>query len=139
MGTQGGPAWWQDENTWGGLYVRCLGFRRHMHLFNPCVLGYPPHPATALPDVVPLPQLGSGIQWILESLTCMTLSSTGTVSVHTSPCMHLCSSLTCPSPPGKLDWVLLRGCHVVSKRMGNDDYSASDHKWLQVDVRLQQQ
>lgn len=40
---------------------------------------------------------------------------------------------------GKLDWVLMRGCNVVSKRMGNHDYSASDHKWLQVDVRLQQQ
>lgn len=47
--------------------------------------------------------------------------------------------LTRTCPPGKLDWVLMRGCNVVSKRMGNHDYSASDHKWLQVDVRLQQQ
>ena len=39
-------------------------------------------------------------------------------------------------PPGKLDWVLLRGCRAVSRRMGNDDYSASDHKWLQVEVEL---
>ncbi|KAG2427188.1 hypothetical protein HXX76_010907 [Chlamydomonas incerta] len=38
---------------------------------------------------------------------------------------------------GKLDWVLLRGVkEVVSKAMGNADYSASDHKWLEVEVRL---
>ncbi|GIL87753.1 hypothetical protein Vretimale_13082 [Volvox reticuliferus] len=37
---------------------------------------------------------------------------------------------------GKLDWVLLRGCRVLSHRMGNEDYSASDHKWLQVEVQL---
>lgn len=38
---------------------------------------------------------------------------------------------------GKLDWVLLRGCRVVGKAMGNDDYRASDHKWLMVEVMLQ--
>lgn len=37
---------------------------------------------------------------------------------------------------GKLDWVLLRGCQVVGKTMGNADYAASDHKWLMVDVLL---
>jgi hypothetical protein len=37
---------------------------------------------------------------------------------------------------GKLDWCLLRGCHVVQKAMGNSDYSASDHKWLCVAVQL---
>lgn len=37
---------------------------------------------------------------------------------------------------GKLDWVLLRGCRVVSKAMGNDAYTASDHKWLMVEVEL---
>jgi hypothetical protein len=37
---------------------------------------------------------------------------------------------------GKLDWVLLRGCQVVEKAMGNADYAASDHKWLRVDVML---
>jgi hypothetical protein len=37
---------------------------------------------------------------------------------------------------GKLDWALLRGMHVVAKSMGNDDYSASDHKWLLVEVQL---
>lgn len=37
---------------------------------------------------------------------------------------------------GKLDWVLLRGgLRVVSKRMGNLDYAASDHRWLLVEVR----
>ncbi|PNH08472.1 U3 small nucleolar RNA-associated protein 14 [Tetrabaena socialis] len=34
---------------------------------------------------------------------------------------------------GKFDWALLRGCVVVSKSMGNEDYSASDHKWLAVE------
>jgi len=37
---------------------------------------------------------------------------------------------------GKLDWVLLRGFHVLSKRLGNHDYSASDHKYLLVDVQF---
>ena len=37
---------------------------------------------------------------------------------------------------GKLDWVLLRGCRVVGKGMGNDAYAASDHKWLMVEVLL---
>ena len=38
---------------------------------------------------------------------------------------------------GKLDWVLLRGgCRVVAQAMGNDQYEASDHKWLLVDVVL---
>jgi hypothetical protein len=37
---------------------------------------------------------------------------------------------------GKLDWVLLRGFQVVSKRMGNDDFSASDHKYCVVEAHL---
>ncbi|GLC59105.1 Nuclear speckle splicing regulatory protein 1 [Pleodorina starrii] len=37
----------------------------------------------------------------------------------------------------KLDWVLLRGCRAVSRRMGNHDYSASDHKWLLVEVEVE--
>jgi hypothetical protein len=37
---------------------------------------------------------------------------------------------------GKLDWVLLRGCRVVGKAMGNAVYAASDHKWLMVEVLL---
>jgi hypothetical protein len=35
---------------------------------------------------------------------------------------------------GKLDWVLLRRLTVVTKQVGNHDYSASDHKWLCADV-----
>jgi hypothetical protein len=35
---------------------------------------------------------------------------------------------------GKLDWVLLRGCRVVRTAMGNDDFAASDHRWLAVEV-----
>jgi len=35
---------------------------------------------------------------------------------------------------GKLDWVLLKGFGVVSKNIGNHDFSASDHKWMMVDV-----
>ncbi|KAG5460084.1 MAG: hypothetical protein BJ554DRAFT_7912 [Olpidium bornovanus] len=34
----------------------------------------------------------------------------------------------------KLDWTLLRGFDVVGQLMGNHDYSASDHKYLLVDV-----
>lgn len=37
---------------------------------------------------------------------------------------------------GKLDWVLLRNCTVVSKAMGNDEYDKSDHKWLMCEVML---
>lgn len=38
---------------------------------------------------------------------------------------------------GKLDWVLLKGVQgVVSKKMGNDDYKASDHRWLMVEICL---
>ncbi|WIA35111.1 hypothetical protein OEZ86_003596 [Tetradesmus obliquus] len=37
---------------------------------------------------------------------------------------------------GKLDWCLLRGMRVLRKQMGNDDYAASDHKWLLVEVQL---
>jgi hypothetical protein len=37
---------------------------------------------------------------------------------------------------GKLDWCLLRGMRVLHKQMGNDDYAASDHKWLLVEVEL---
>ena len=35
---------------------------------------------------------------------------------------------------GKLDWVLLRRLAVHAKAVGNHNYSASDHKWLSVDV-----
>lgn len=35
---------------------------------------------------------------------------------------------------GKLDWTLLRGLQVLSASMGNDDYAASDHRWLLVKV-----
>lgn len=41
-----------------------------------------------------------------------------------------------PLMSGKLDWVLLRGLQVVSKALGNHDYSSSDHKWLLVGVTL---
>eukprot|EP00775_Hariotina_reticulata_P004582 gene4582-4836_t len=37
---------------------------------------------------------------------------------------------------GKLDWALLRGMKVLSAVMGNDDYAASDHRWLLVEVAL---
>jgi endonuclease/exonuclease/phosphatase (EEP) superfamily protein YafD len=37
---------------------------------------------------------------------------------------------------GKLDWCLLRGMRVLHKQMGNDDFAASDHKWLLVEVEL---
>lgn len=37
---------------------------------------------------------------------------------------------------GKLDWCLLKGFHVVSKRMGNEDFAASDHKLLVVGANL---
>lgn len=37
---------------------------------------------------------------------------------------------------GKLDWLLHRGgFEAVDRGMGNHDYSASDHKWLAVDLR----
>ncbi|KAG2483952.1 hypothetical protein HYH03_017198 [Edaphochlamys debaryana] len=39
---------------------------------------------------------------------------------------------------GKLDWVLLRHAAVVSRAMGNQEYTASDHKWLAVEVNLEQ-
>ena len=35
---------------------------------------------------------------------------------------------------GKLDWVLVRGVRVAACAIGNHDFSASDHKWLQVTV-----
>ncbi|KAI9593548.1 Endonuclease/exonuclease/phosphatase [Syncephalis fuscata] len=35
---------------------------------------------------------------------------------------------------GKLDWTLLLGWELEAKRMGNHDYSASDHKWLLVEL-----
>ena len=37
---------------------------------------------------------------------------------------------------GKLDWVLLRRLTVTGTSVGNHDYSASDHKWLCVDVTV---
>lgn len=35
---------------------------------------------------------------------------------------------------GKLDWTLLKGLACTAKSIGNHDYSASDHKWLCVEV-----
>ncbi len=35
---------------------------------------------------------------------------------------------------GKLDWLLLRRLAVQRQEMGNQDYAASDHKWLSADV-----
>jgi hypothetical protein len=37
---------------------------------------------------------------------------------------------------GKLDWALLAGATPVTWAAGNDDYAASDHRWLAVDVAL---
>ncbi|KAG1678403.1 hypothetical protein FOA52_015170 [Chlamydomonas sp. UWO 241] len=37
---------------------------------------------------------------------------------------------------GKLDWLMLRNAEVVSKSIGNHDFSKSDHKWLVADVHL---
>lgn len=37
---------------------------------------------------------------------------------------------------GKLDWALLRGLDVLSATTSNDDYGASDHRALVVDVRV---
>ncbi|CAG8588799.1 5418_t:CDS:2 [Paraglomus occultum] len=34
----------------------------------------------------------------------------------------------------KLDWTLVRGFDVINRWKGNDDYSASDHKYLMVEV-----
>ncbi|KAJ3333289.1 hypothetical protein HDU93_008629 [Gonapodya sp. JEL0774] len=35
---------------------------------------------------------------------------------------------------GALDSILVRGLRIVQRRIGNDDYSASDHKWLIVEA-----
>ena len=35
---------------------------------------------------------------------------------------------------GKLDWVLLKGLTARAWRMGNMDFSGSDHRWLVVDA-----
>ncbi|RKP05672.1 Endonuclease/exonuclease/phosphatase [Thamnocephalis sphaerospora] len=35
---------------------------------------------------------------------------------------------------GKLDWTLLMGWELDAKRMGNHDYTASDHKWLLLEL-----
>lgn len=37
---------------------------------------------------------------------------------------------------GKLDWMLLRYCHVINKYIYNHDYTASDHKLLCCDITL---
>ena len=59
---------------------------------------------------------------------------------HTHTRTHSPPRLACLAPAaGKFDWVLLRGCQVSSKAIGNHDYSASDHKWLLVDVHIDQQ
>ncbi len=38
---------------------------------------------------------------------------------------------------GKLDWALLWGLKVKGQSIGNHDYSASDHKWLLVEVEAE--
>ncbi|KAG9294806.1 hypothetical protein G9A89_008498 [Geosiphon pyriformis] len=38
----------------------------------------------------------------------------------------------------KLDWTLVRGFEVINRWMGNDDYSASDHKYLMVALLFDQ-
>ena len=35
---------------------------------------------------------------------------------------------------GKLDWTLVRGVHVVKKRVGNGKYMKSDHRWMMLDI-----
>jgi hypothetical protein len=37
---------------------------------------------------------------------------------------------------GKLDWCLLKGCRVLATALGNDDFAASDHRWLLVAAEL---
>lgn len=37
---------------------------------------------------------------------------------------------------GKLDWVMVRSARVVSRALGNHDYSMSDHKWLAVEIDM---
>ena len=37
---------------------------------------------------------------------------------------------------GKLDWLLLRNMQVLETGIGNDDYSASDHKWLSATIKM---
>ena len=37
---------------------------------------------------------------------------------------------------GKLDWLFLRGGKLVNKFTGNDDYSMSDHKYLGMDIKI---
>ena len=42
-----------------------------------------------------------------------------------------------PLMAGKLDWLLFRGpLAVADSAMGNDDFAASDHKWLAADFVL---
>ncbi|CAG8719981.1 5745_t:CDS:2, partial [Racocetra fulgida] len=36
----------------------------------------------------------------------------------------------------KLDWTLLCGFEVVNRWIGNDDYSASDHKYMMVEIKF---
>mmetsp|Transcript_34770 Transcript_34770/g.62574 ORF Transcript_34770/g.62574 Transcript_34770/m.62574 type:complete len:358 (+) Transcript_34770:254-1327(+) len=40
---------------------------------------------------------------------------------------------------GKFDWLLLKNAEVISKEMGNEDYSASDHKWLSCIVNFKKE
>ncbi|CAG8654316.1 8361_t:CDS:2 [Cetraspora pellucida] len=37
----------------------------------------------------------------------------------------------------KLDWTLLCGFEVVNRWIGNDDYSASDHKYMMVEIKFE--
>ncbi|CAG8523044.1 14461_t:CDS:2, partial [Dentiscutata heterogama] len=36
----------------------------------------------------------------------------------------------------KLDWTLLCGFEVINRWIGNDDYSASDHKYMMVEIKF---
>ena len=35
---------------------------------------------------------------------------------------------------GKLDWLLIRASAVNDMEIGNNDYHASDHKWIRADI-----
>ena len=37
---------------------------------------------------------------------------------------------------GKLDWLFYRGCNIVDKFIGNNDYSLSDHKYLGIIIKI---
>ena len=37
---------------------------------------------------------------------------------------------------GKLDWLFFRGCEIVDKFIGNNDYTLSDHKYLGILIKI---